>query len=95
MDVAANPQQVQSRIGYMPQKFGLYGDLSVQENLDLYADLHGVGADERKAALSAADGDDRAGAVRQTFSRAALGGNEAEAWPRLHAHSITGTAAAR
>ena len=32
----------------MPQKFGLYADLSVQENLDLYADLHGVGADERR-----------------------------------------------
>ena len=47
MNVAANPQQVQSRIGYMPQRFGLYADLSVQENLDLYADLHGVGADER------------------------------------------------
>ena len=48
VNVAADPQQVQSRIGYMPQKFGLYADLSVQENLDLYADLHGVGADERR-----------------------------------------------
>ena len=48
IDVAANPQQVQSRIGYMPQKFGLYADLSVQENLDLYADLHGIGPDERR-----------------------------------------------
>ena len=48
IDVAANPQQVQSRIGYMPQRFGLYQDLSVQENLDLYADLHGIGADERR-----------------------------------------------
>jgi ABC-type multidrug transport system ATPase subunit/ABC-type Na+ efflux pump permease subunit len=48
IDVAADPQQVQCRIGYMPQRFGLYEDLSVQENLDLYADLHGVGIDERR-----------------------------------------------
>jgi ABC-2 type transport system ATP-binding protein len=46
--VAADPQQVQARIGYMPQRFGLYEDLSVQENLDLYADLHGVTAEERR-----------------------------------------------
>ena len=41
-DVAKAPQTVQNRISYMPQRFGLYEDLSVQENLDLYADLHGV-----------------------------------------------------
>jgi ABC-2 type transport system ATP-binding protein len=48
VDVAADPQQVQDRIGYMPQRFGLYEDLTVQENLDLYADLHGVTAEERR-----------------------------------------------
>jgi len=48
IDVSADPQQIQDRIGYMPQKFGLYEDLTVQENLDLYADLHGIGADERQ-----------------------------------------------
>ena len=32
----------------MPQRFGLYEDLSVQENLDLYADLHGVTQEARK-----------------------------------------------
>ena len=42
IDVAQDPQTVQDRISYMPQRFGLYEDLSVQENLDLYADLHGV-----------------------------------------------------
>jgi ABC-2 type transport system ATP-binding protein len=47
IDVAAEPQRVQDHIAYMPQKFGLYEDLSVQENLDLYADLHGVTAEER------------------------------------------------
>jgi ABC-2 type transport system ATP-binding protein len=48
IDVTADPQQVQTRIGYMPQKFGLYEDLSVLENLNLYADLHGVTAQERQ-----------------------------------------------
>jgi ABC-2 type transport system ATP-binding protein len=47
VDVITDPQQVQDRIGYMPQRFGLYDDLSVAENLDLYADLHGVTAAER------------------------------------------------
>ncbi|TCK05803.1 ATP-binding cassette domain-containing protein [Marinobacterium mangrovicola] len=47
-DVSADPQSVQDRISYMPQRFGLYEDLSVQENLDLYADLHGVPQAERQ-----------------------------------------------
>ena len=42
LDVTRNAQAVQDRISYMPQRCGLYEDLSVQENLDLYADLHGV-----------------------------------------------------
>jgi len=48
IDVAAHPQAVQDRISYMPQRFGLYEDLSVQENMDLYADLHGVPPDVRR-----------------------------------------------
>src|SRR5215469_9612800 len=47
IDVATHPQQVQDRISYMPQRFGLYEDLSVRENLDLYADLHGITPAER------------------------------------------------
>jgi ABC-2 type transport system ATP-binding protein len=47
IDVAHDPQGVQDRISYMPQRFGLYDDLSVQENLDLYSDLHGVSREDR------------------------------------------------
>jgi ABC-2 type transport system ATP-binding protein len=48
-DLATDPQSVQSRVGYMPQKFGLYEDLTVQQNLDLYADLHGLPPKDRPA----------------------------------------------
>jgi ABC-2 type transport system ATP-binding protein len=42
IDGIHEPLPVQQSIGYMPQRFGLYEDLSVQENMDLYADLQGV-----------------------------------------------------
>ena len=48
IDVTVNSQEVQDRISYMPQKFGLYEDLSVSENMNLYADLHSVPLEERK-----------------------------------------------
>src|SRR5437867_1603812 len=46
-DVAREPQAVKDRIGYMAQRFGLYADLSVDENMDFYADLFGVTAADR------------------------------------------------
>ena len=42
LDATRDALKVQALLGYMPQRFGLYEDLSVQENLDLYADLQGV-----------------------------------------------------
>lgn len=48
-DTVANAADIQAAIGYMPQRFGLYEDLSVQENLNLYADLRGLPLGERTA----------------------------------------------
>lgn len=47
-DIKHHALQIQSQISYMPQRFGLYEDLSVQENLDLYADLQNVSHDQRQ-----------------------------------------------
>ena len=41
-DTRLDPEGVHRAIGYMPQRFGLYEDLSVAENLSLYADLRGL-----------------------------------------------------
>jgi len=41
-DVARESRAVKDRIGYMAQRFGLYGDLTVEENMVFYADLFGI-----------------------------------------------------
>jgi ABC-2 type transport system ATP-binding protein len=46
--VSGNEEPIKARIGYMSQRFGLYGDLSVEENLRFYADLYEVGRKERQ-----------------------------------------------
>jgi ABC-2 type transport system ATP-binding protein len=50
-DVVRAPQAVKDAIGYMAQRFGLYTDLSVDENMAFYADLFGIGRREREAML--------------------------------------------
>ncbi len=46
-DVRRRPEQVKRRIGYMPQRFSLYGDLTVAENLLFFARLYQVPRGER------------------------------------------------
>ena len=49
VDVLADPESAKLRLSYMPQRFGLYEDLTVAENLRFYADLFGVAAAERRS----------------------------------------------
>lgn len=47
--VTSDPEIVKQRIGYMSQKFGLYGDLTVMENLRFYGDLYEIPRENREA----------------------------------------------
>ena len=47
-DVTRDPEAVKRHISYMPQRFGLYEDLTVDENIRFYADLFGVSAADRE-----------------------------------------------
>ena len=49
--VVKNPEAVKHRIAYMSQRFGLYTDLTVRENIDFYADLYHVPRAERPTRL--------------------------------------------
>ncbi|MDR3506054.1 MAG: ABC transporter ATP-binding protein [Acidocella sp.] len=49
VDVLADPEAAKARLSYMPQRFGLYEDLTVAENIFFYAELFGVEPKARKA----------------------------------------------
>ncbi len=51
LDVTNNRMEVKGIMGYMPQKFGLYQDLTVNENISFFMDIFGVFGDERKKRL--------------------------------------------
>lgn len=42
MDLVKEKVKIQKQIGYLSQKFSLYGDLTIDENIEFFADLHGV-----------------------------------------------------
>lgn len=49
IDVVHDPESVRRHIGYMPQRFSLYGDLTVRENIRFFADAYGVPRAEQPA----------------------------------------------
>ena len=48
IDVAKYPEKVKQNIGYMSQKFSLYEDMTIMENIRFYASIYGIKTDERK-----------------------------------------------
>jgi ABC-2 type transport system ATP-binding protein len=47
LDTTRQAEQLRAQVGYMAQRFSLYGDLSVRENIEFYADIFGVRGRER------------------------------------------------
>src|SRR5215469_12664153 len=71
-DVASQPEQVRRNIGYMSQKFSLYNDLTVDQNIDFFLGMYGVPRDRRQErrdyALRMANLAERRNALTATLS---------------------------
>jgi len=48
LDVVTQKRKIKNIIGYMPQRFGLYQDLTVEENMNFFMDIFGISRTERK-----------------------------------------------
>ncbi len=72
LDVATQPEEIRRSIGYMSQKFSLYDDLTVEENIDFFSGIYGVPRERRAArkdyVLEMANLTERRGALTQTLS---------------------------
>jgi ABC-2 type transport system ATP-binding protein len=71
-DVARQPEEIRRTIGYMSQKFSLYDDLTVEENIDFFTGMYGVPREKREErkrhVLEMANLSDRRDALTRTLS---------------------------
>src|ERR1022692_1532551 len=71
-DVGKQPEEVRRNIGYMSQKFSLYDDLTVEENIDFFTGIYGVPhalrADRKHYVLQMANLEERKGGMTRTLS---------------------------
>lgn len=74
VEVGADPEGVKPHIAYMAQRFGLYEDLTVRENLDFYADLYRVPKAERPKRLERLYAFSRLGAFQDRLAGKLSGG---------------------
>jgi len=72
LDIVRQSEAIKTRIGYMSQRFSLYEDLTVAENIEFYAGIYGVGprrlAERRRWILSMANLEERAGSLTRELS---------------------------
>jgi ABC-2 type transport system ATP-binding protein len=74
IDVRRDPEGVKDGIAYMSQRFGLYADLTVRENIEFYATLYGVGMKERTRRLERLYGFSRLGPFADRLAGKLSGG---------------------
>jgi ABC-2 type transport system ATP-binding protein len=74
VDVARDPEGVRRRIGYMPQRFSLYGDLTVRENLRFFAEVYGVPRANHEALIQRLLAFSRLGPFQKRRAEALSGG---------------------
>jgi ABC-2 type transport system ATP-binding protein len=71
-DILRQSEQIKRTIGYMSQKFSLYDDLTVEENVDFFSGIYGVGKGKRKErkdwVLEMAGLKEKRGAITRTLS---------------------------
>lgn len=72
LDVIRQTEEVKKRIGYMSQRFSLYEDLTVQENIDFYGTIYGLSHSQltgrRRTVVELVDLEDRQGQIVRTLS---------------------------
>jgi len=73
-DIARESEQIKARIGYMTQRFSLYEDLTVEENLWFYAGIYGVERSRRKARVQAVLDANKLGDRRKQIAGTLSGG---------------------
>jgi ABC-2 type transport system ATP-binding protein len=73
-DVASDAEGVRQRIGYMSQRYGLYDDLTVLENIDFYAGIYGIAGESGAARIAHLLGDTGLGERRHQFAGTLSGG---------------------